>query len=121
MPLPTEDVPFQALVDVLEICKNARKRASAKQALRHFLHNRLDRRKTDLFQVVRLMLPKFDNKRGNFKIKEAKLVELVLKALSIDQKRGNLATYVKQWKSESTFRGHKLATVLEQVVWQYTC
>lgn len=112
--MATDDIPFQTLVNVFEICKNAPK-SRAKAALRKFLYTGLDRRRTDLFIVIRLMLPKHDNQRGNYKLKEAKLIDAVLKALSIDQKRGNLAAFVRQWKSESGYRGNKLANVLMQV------
>lgn len=109
-----DEIPFQAIVDLLDQCLADRPRGKAER-LRLFYKRYLDRSRTDLFKVIRLLLPKWDSHRGNYQCQEAKLIDYILKALSIDKHSDN-AAQVLAWKSnDSARRGHKLATVLEQV------
>ena len=110
-----DDIPFQALVDLLDECLTAKSRQKAER-LRSFYAQYLDRSRTDLFKVIRLLIPKHDSHRGNYNCQEAKLIEHLLHALSID-KQVRLAELVLAWKSKETGRGSKLATVLEEVRW----
>lgn len=109
-----DDIPFQAIVELLDECLRTKSRQKA-EYLRSFYKQYLDRSRQDLFKVIRLLIPKWDSHRGNYNCQEAKLIDYMLKALSID-KQGGLASKVLHWKSaESAVRGHKLAKVLEEV------
>ncbi|EFN52891.1 hypothetical protein CHLNCDRAFT_138420 [Chlorella variabilis] len=133
MLLPPNDLSFQTLVNFFSSCRkllgNARKGGDVRsQHVKRFIDVNIDKESHQAFAVFRLILPAvgagsavlLDNKRGNYKLLESNLINVLLKAAGIDKKSKEAST-IRNWKRPGSKSAGDFAAVLQENIFNVYC